>query len=100
VYYLQVNYVQGNPEYSWDVDPEKLQTAAAMLDWLRKSGVRWIVKTGEYPALLRRPLEELQTQGVFEPVASTQAEDFDGFRFEDKKMRIKVLILELRPAKP
>ncbi len=100
VYYLRVNYLQGDPQYSWQVDPGKLQTAGAVLDWLRQSGVRWIVKTGEYPLPLRRSLEELQTQGMFQLVASAQTEDFEGFRIEGNKTQVMVQILEVRPAKP
>jgi hypothetical protein len=100
VYYLRVNYLQGDPALSWEVDPDKLQTSGELLDWLSKSGVRWIVKTGEFPVLLRRPLEDLQTQGIVQPVATEQTEDFEGFRIEGKKSKVISQILEVRQTKP
>ena len=56
-----------------------------MLEWLRKNDVRWIVKPPEYPEPVSDALLRLESRGILQPVASTQVEDFAGWRIEGRK---------------
>jgi hypothetical protein len=100
VYYLRVNMVDGAPQSSWLVDPEKLRTPESMLVFLRKSDVRWIVRTGDYPEPIREPLQKLELSGDLRPFASAVANDFSGWRVEGGRESVSVQILEVRPQGP
>jgi len=99
-YYIRVNYTQGDPLFSWEVDPEKLRTPGDILDWLRRSGVRWVARTGPFPAPLRSALETLQADGTFHLVAAAEVESFEGFRIDGRKVKVPVEIFELAPPNP
>jgi hypothetical protein len=100
IYYLRVNMMGGDPGSSWLVDPEILSNPEAMLAFLRKSGVRWVVKTGDYPLEIREPLHMLEFSGELRPVASTVANDFSGWRVEGVRTNVPVQILEVKPLGP
>ncbi len=78
LYYLRVPFVDGAPEYSWVMDPARVQTPDAMLELLRNLNVRWIVQTREYPEELAAPLSALEQQGKLLPIASTDVENRTG----------------------
>jgi hypothetical protein len=100
VYYLRVNMMDGDPQSSWSVDPEKLLAPDSMLAFLRKSDVRWVIRTGDYPDALREPLRALESSGDLRPTASAVANDFSGWRVEGERVSVPVQILEVRPQGP
>jgi hypothetical protein len=100
LYYLRVTMVDGAPQSSWLVDPEKLRIPETMLAFLRKSDVRWVVRTGDYPEPIREPLQELELSGYLRPIASAVANDFSGWRVEGGRESVPVQILEVRPQGP
>jgi hypothetical protein len=100
VYYLRVNYLEGDPQSNWQMHPDQVQTPKAMLDWLRKYNIRWVVKTGDLPASVIAPLEELRAEGVLQPVVSAQTDDISSWRIKGERIQVAVQILEVRPAKP
>jgi hypothetical protein len=100
LYYLRINFAVGNPDSNWDLYPEQYATPEAMLEWLRKNDVRWIVRPPEYPDPVAGALEGLESEGILEPVAAADVEDFSGWRIEGEKMRVAMRILEVRPQQP
>ncbi|HUK31271.1 MAG TPA: DUF1420 family protein [Candidatus Acidoferrum sp.] len=100
VYYLRVNHMDGDPQSNWLMDPDKLAPPDSMLAFLRKSGVRWVVKTGDYPNAIRDPLQTLELTGDLRPVASTVANDFAGWRVEGVRINVPVQILEVKQQEP
>ena len=100
VYYLRVNMMDGDPAANWLMDPDKLSAPDSMLAFLRKSGVRWVVKTGDYPDAIREPLRALELSGELRPVASTVANDFAGWRVEGERANVPVQIFEVKPLGP
>ncbi len=100
IYYLRVNMMEGDPQSSWLVNPETLSAPESMLAFLRKSGVHWVVKTGDYPLAIREPLRILESTGELRPVASTVANDFSNWRVEGEKVNVPVQILEVKPQGP
>lgn len=100
LYYLRVHFVVGDPDSNWELYPENYATPEALLEWLRKNDVRWILKPLEYPETVSDDLQRLESQGILRPIASTQVEDFVGWRIEGDKMKEAISILEVRPARP
>jgi hypothetical protein len=100
VYYLRVAALDGDPNASWLVDPEKLRAPEFMLAFLRKLDVRWLVRTGDYPEPIREPLRELEMSGDLLPLASGVANDFSGWRVEGGRESVSVQILQVRPQGP
>jgi Protein of unknown function (DUF1420) len=100
LYYLRINYVVGDPDSSWDLYPEQYATPEAMLQWLRQNNVRWIVRPPEYPETVAGALEGLEFEGLLQPVAAGEVEEFSGWRIDGKKMREAMRILEVRSQQP
>jgi hypothetical protein len=100
MYYLRVNLMNGDPTTSWLVDPDKLRTPESMLAFLRKSGVSWVVRSGDYPEPVREPLRSLESSGDLRPIASAVANDFSGWRVEGERKDVSVQILEVRRQGP
>jgi hypothetical protein len=98
LYYLRIPFVIGNPDSNWKLYSEDYATPETMLEWLRKNDVRWIVKPPDYPEPVSEVLLRLESQGILRPVASTQVEDFAGWRIDGKKIEEAENILEVRPA--
>jgi hypothetical protein len=100
LYYLQFHFVVGDPDSNWDLYSENYATPGAMLEWMRKNNVRWILRPPDYPDHVADVLRRLESQGFLQPVASTQVEDFAGWRIEGDKIKESTRILEVRPAEP
>ena len=78
VYYLRVPYLHGNPESSWAIDPERLQTDEAWLQLFHENRIRWVVKDEEYPGPIRASLMRLEAEGILIPCASQSIEIREG----------------------
>jgi len=100
LYYLRTNFVVGDPTSNWNLYPDQYATPDAMLEWLRKYDVRWIVKPPDYPDPVGGVLRRLESDGILRPVAAAQVEDFLGWRIDREKMQVAMSILEVRPPKP
>ena len=94
-YYLTVPFVRGDPDNSWPMNPDKLQSGDALVGLLQRLGVRWVVKTGKYPAALAERFEELEARGALVPVASAEVENFAGKRIYGRRDRMSLVILEV-----
>ena len=100
LYYLDTNFVVGDPTSNWLLYPNQFETADAMLGWLRTYNVRWVVKAPGYPPSVRDAMEGLEARGILQPVASAQMEDFIGWRIAGERTQIGVQILEVRQSSP
>jgi hypothetical protein len=100
LYYLRINYVVGDPDSNWDLYPEQYATPEAMLEWLRQNNVRWVVRPGEYPDRMAGALEGLESEGILQPVAAADVENFSGWRIQGEKIHEAISILEVRPQQP
>ncbi len=100
LYYLRIHFMVGDPVSNWELYSENYATPEAMLEWLRKNNIRWILKPSEYPEDVSDVLQRLESQGILQPVTSTQVENFTGWRIEGEKIKEATSILEVRPAEP
>ena len=71
-------HLDGNPESSWAIDPERLQTDEAWLQLFHENRIRWVVKDEEYPSPIRASLMRLEVEGVLIPCASQSIEIREG----------------------
>jgi hypothetical protein len=96
LYYLRVPFLYGDPAASWAVDPSKLQ---APEDWealFHKEGIRWVVRSPEYPPMIAAPLEELEKRGKLLPMAQMDVSDFQGLRIAGERQVVPVVILQVK----
>jgi hypothetical protein len=100
LYYLRIYFVVGDPDSNWELYSDQYATPEAMLEWLRKNDVRWIVKPSEYPDPVSDALVRLESEGFLRPVASTEVEDFAGWRIDGDKIKEAMSILEVWPDEP
>ena len=96
VYHLRVPYVYGDPDGSWAVDPDKLQSNAQWEEFFQKEKIRWVVKAPQYPKALKESLQKLEEEGLLVAVAEGEVEDFSGNRIRGKRDRLRVEVLQVR----
>jgi hypothetical protein len=87
LYYIRVPYFNGDPEDSWEMNPEMLRADA---DWFRlfeKHQIRWVLKSPDYPAPLADSLQRLEQEGVLQACASGEVDSFSGNRIEGIRVR-------------
>jgi hypothetical protein len=96
LYYLQVPFVNGNPDSSWDMDPQRYASTNAWLDLFRSRGIRWVVRAPEYPSEIAAPLQNLEKRGVLIPAASGSAIDFTGMRIAGIRQSSPIVILQVQ----
>jgi hypothetical protein len=93
---LRVPFLYGDPAASWAVDPSKLQTPQDWQVFLHVQGVRWIVRSPDYPPAIAAPLQELEAQGKLVPVARSEVSDFRGLRILGDRQAQEIVVLEIK----
>jgi hypothetical protein len=97
LYYLRVPYMDGDPASSWSVDPNQLPDARMVLKFLREQGIRWVVKTEDYPPAVAAAFEECEREGVLIPEMSTEVENLSGTsRTLDLRIKVHVVVLSVK----
>lgn len=85
VYHLQVPFVYGNPDASWAIDPQRLQSDADWLQLFRQNHIRWIAHGPEYPSSIRDSLKRLGAEKILVPCASQSVEIWEGNQIGGKR---------------
>ncbi len=98
LYYLRVPFVNGDPENSWEANPERLQTDAAWNEFFSKHNVRWVLRSGEYPPSLAASLLQLEHHGLLVPCAIGNAETFAGNRMDAVRYAESMTLFCVQPA--
>ena len=96
LYYLRVPFLYGDPAASWAVDPSKLQTPEDWEALFHKEGIRWVVRSPEYPPMIAAPLDELEKRGKLLPIAQMHVSDFQGLRIAGQRQVVPVVILQVK----
>jgi len=96
VYGLKVQAAYGNPEASWGVDPRQLKSDSAWGELFQREGIRWVVKSPEYPVAIREQLEQMETDGELVAIARAEVVDFAGNRMRGVREKVPVVILEVK----
>jgi len=96
VFYLNVPFLYGDPTASWAMDPSKLQTPEEWKALFQKEGIRWVVRSPEYPPAIGDGLRELEQKGDLVPTFQTVVSDFQGMRMAGTFESVPVVILEFK----
>lgn len=96
LYYLDVPFLNGDPATSWMIDPDRLRTPRDWEGFFQREGIRFVVRSPEYPAAIRAPLTEMEAKGDLVPVAQLAVQDFKGMRYEGKREERPVIIFKVR----
>jgi Protein of unknown function (DUF1420) len=97
LYYLKVPFVYGDPAASWAIDPARLQTVEEWRQMFRDNGIRWIVRSGNYPESIEAPLREMEVHGQVHAVATREVSDFRGLRLAGERQLQSITLLEVAP---
>jgi hypothetical protein len=100
VYYLRVPFEIGTPGESWLVNPDKIPDADSLLHFLGERGVRWVVKSPNYPPPLAQAFQKLEDEGMLRPAFAGDASTFSTFRMNGDRVKFKLVILEVQPDAP
>lgn len=93
IYYLRVPFLNGDPQYSWAVDPTRLATPEAWNYFLLSNHIRWVVRAPDYPAEIAAPLAHLERSGVLVPFAREDVSTFEGMRIFGVRRTFTAMIL-------
>ena len=96
LYYIRVPFVDGSPEYSWEMDPAIYSDPERLLGHLADMHVQWVVRSPGYPAILEAPFSQLEAEGKLTPVASTEVENLTGTgRMFGRRQKFDVVLLRV-----
>ena len=95
-YYLQVPFVNGNPETAWEFDPAKTKNLQELIQICRRHQVRWVVKVDGYPPASAALWGELEARGLLVPIASAEVDAMEPWRIYGRVRKVTAVLLELR----
>jgi hypothetical protein len=99
LYYLHVPFLYADPSASWAIDPSVYRNPEEWRRLLRHNGVRWIVRSADYPPSIARPLQTLEAQGALVPVARSDVQEFRGMRISGERTVVPVTIFCFIPER-
>jgi len=94
-YFLEIPYLNGDPDTSFEVDPDLLKTAEQWKDFFKKEGIAYVVRSPDYPSAFTAPLREMERNGDLTPFTQTAVENFRGKRIDQIRITIPVVILKV-----
>lgn len=95
LYYLRAPFIEGRPENSWLMDPDRIVDSRELLNFLHGKNVRWVVKAPDYPSPLAASFQVLEDEGKLRPLFSADVPTFEGFRIYGRRISVRVVILEV-----
>jgi hypothetical protein len=96
VFYLRVPFLYGDPAASWAIDPSKFQTTGEWKALFKNEGIRWVVRSPEYPPTIAAPLLALEKNGDLVPVAQAEVSDFRGMRISGERELVPIAIFRVK----
>ena len=95
VYYLHVPFLIGDPDVSWLMDPNRLNSPETLLQFFHRQNVRWVVKAPNYPVPFAKTFQSLEDEGKLRPTFSADVSTDVGFRIYGARVPLRVVILEV-----
>ena len=97
LYYLNIPFVNGDPDTSFEVDPERLQTPKDWKSFLQEKGIGYVVRSPGYPEAIAQPLGEMERTGDLMPFAEADVQNLQGKRIDQNRIAVSVVILKVKP---
>jgi hypothetical protein len=97
LYYLDIPYLNGDPDSSFEVDPERLKTPEDWKRFFQQKGIGFVVRSPDYPEAIAAPLLEMEHTEELIPVDAAEVQNFGGNRISEMRMTIPVVVLKVRP---
>jgi hypothetical protein len=96
LYYLEVPFINGNPDDSWSINPELLKTPEQWNRFFVEQGICYVVRSPNYPRAIAAPLLEMEQRGDLIPIATTEVENFRGMRMSEDRTSVAVVFLKVK----
>ena len=80
-------YLNGNPDTSFEVDPEHLQTREKWKEFFNERSIGWVVRSPDYPDAIAAPLCEMEKNGDLVLFAQSEVQNFEGNRIDESTCR-------------
>jgi len=98
LYYLDPPFLEGHPDNSWLMNPQRLGQPQELLDLLHRENIRWVVKSPGYPEPFAQAFRTLEIEGQLHPVSSAEVSTLSGFRIYKERVPVEVTIMEVAPS--
>ena len=95
LYYLDIPYLNGNPDTSFEVDPKHLRTTQEWKAFLEGKRIGYVVRSPDYPEAIATPLREMEESGDLIPFAQAVVQNFQGKRIDEELVGVPVVILKV-----
>lgn len=95
LYYLNVPYVNGDPQNSFETNPDLLKTEEEWKAFLRDKHIAYVVRTANYPGAIARPLEEMESKGELAVKGTVTVGNLQGMRVNGVRTSIPVVVLRV-----
>jgi len=94
-YYLDVPYLNGNPDTSFEVDTKLLQTTKEWKKFFEQKDIGYVVRSPDYPEPIASSLCEMERNGDLVLVAQAEVENFQGKRINERRATESVIVLKV-----
>ncbi len=94
-YYLRIPYLTGDPDISFEVDTQRLNSPEQWEQFLKAKGITYIARTPDYPAPIAAQLTELERRGRLVPFARREVGNLEGMRIRNVHVTVPVVILRV-----
>jgi hypothetical protein len=95
MYFLDVPYLNGDPETSFEIDASRLQTNDAWLRLFNEKNISFVVRSPNYPESIAKYLLQMERDGNLRPFAQIEVQNFAGNRIDSAVRTIPVVILKV-----
>jgi len=96
-YYLDIPYVNGDPDTTLEIDPERMRSSSDWKAFFAQKGIGFVVRSSQYPASISASLNEMEKNGELVPFAETEVRNLQGKRIDEKWTTVAVVVLKVNP---
>jgi hypothetical protein len=95
MYYLRSPFINGNPDTSWVMHPERHSDSAELYQLLRELDVQYVLRAPDYPSVLVEAFKELEQNGQLYVVDKTTVSTIYGMRIDGLTSEREIVLLKL-----
>ena len=96
-YYLDIPYVNGDPDTTLEIDPDRMQSSSNWKAFFARKGIAFVVRSSQYPASISASLNEMEKNGELVPFAEAEVRNLQVKRIDENWTTVPVVVLKVNP---